>query len=124
MMDDSHAATKKFQKEITSGISSLILLSVLDKAEKPMYGYEISKVLGLQDDTAPLMKLGALYPVLRALEKYELLSSHVEPSVSGPPRRYYSITDLGRQLFQDWAGIWHEVKSFVDLTLKGDLGDE
>ena len=123
-MDESQTATRKFQKEITSGIASLILLSVLDRAGKPMYGYQISKVLGLRDEEAPLMKQGALYPVLRSLEKYQLLASQVEPSVSGPPRRYYSITDQGQQALTVWTGLWHEAKVFVDKILEGNLSDE
>jgi len=123
-MDESLTATRKFQKEITSGIASLILLSVLDRSAKPMYGYQISKVLGLNDDQAPLMKPGALYPVLRSLEKYELLKSEVEPSVSGPPRRYYAITDQGQQSLKLWTESWKEIKTFVDQILEGNLGDE
>ena len=124
MLDEQQAAGKKFQKEITSGIASLILLRVLDGAKGPMYGYQISKVLGLKDEEAPLMKQGALYPVLRSLERYGLLDSLVEPSVSGPPRRYYTITEQGRQSLQEWVVIWQEVKGYVDLVLKGDLSDE
>ncbi len=123
-MDDSQTATRKFQKEITSGIASLILLSVMDHADTPMYGYQISKVLGLKDEEAPLMKQGALYPVLRSLEKYGLLNSEVEPSVSGPPRRYYSITHQGKQSLELWTELWQEIKTFVDHILEGNLSDE
>ena len=123
-MDGSQTATRKFQKEITSGIASLILLSVMDGADKPMYGYQISKVLGLKDEETPLMKQGALYPVLRSLEKYGLLSSEVEPSVSGPPRRYYSITEKGQESLKTWTELWQEIKLFVDEILEGKLSDE
>ena len=123
-MDGSQTATRKFQKEITSGIASLILLSVMDGAVKPMYGYQISKELGLKEEETPLMKQGALYPVLRSLEKYGLLSSEVEPSVSGPPRRYYSITEQGQQSLKMWTELWQEIKIFVDQILEGNLRDE
>ena len=43
MMDESNAANRKFQKEITSGIASLILLRVLADNPEPMYGYQIAK---------------------------------------------------------------------------------
>ena len=42
-MDDTNTATKKFKKELNSGIVALTLLSVLDKAAEPMYGYQIAK---------------------------------------------------------------------------------
>jgi len=124
MAADVQAANRKFQKELTSGIASLILLRVLDGAQSPMYGYQISKVLGIKSAESPLLKPGALYPILRSLEKYGLLSSNVEPSVSGPPRRYYAITDPGRQSLQEWATTWHEVKNFVDQILEGELDYE
>ena len=124
MVVDENAANRKFQKEITSGIASLILLKVLAEASEPMYGYQISKVLGLKNEKAPLMKQGALYPVLRSLEKYGLLSSQVEPSVSGPPRRYYAITGQGTATLAEWTGTWVEVRDYVDDVLEGKMNDE
>lgn len=121
MVDDENTANRKFQKEITSGIASLILLKVLAESPEPMYGYQISKVLGLNNDNAPLMKQGALYPVLRSLEKNWLLSSQVEPSVSGPPRRYYAITMQGKATLEEWAGTWAEVRNYVDNILEGKV---
>jgi PadR family transcriptional regulator PadR len=60
-----------------------------------------------------------LYPVLRSLEENGLLESTVEPSVSGPPRRYYKITTDGRSALTDWLEIWKQTKKFVDAILKG-----
>jgi PadR family transcriptional regulator PadR len=70
------------------------------------------------------MKQGALYPVLRSLEKSGLLASKVEPSVSGPPRRYYTITEAGRATLAIWEEIWGQTKSFVDDILKGITHDQ
>jgi len=96
-MTASNDPHKKFRKELNSGTSSLVLLSVMANAVEPMYGYQIAKDIEGQNNNAPMMKQGALYPVLRSLEAAELLTSHVNPSVSGPPRRYYEITDTGRK---------------------------
>jgi PadR family transcriptional regulator PadR len=65
------------------------------------------------------MKQGALYPVLHSLENNGLLESNVEPSVSGPPRRYYEITSHGRETLMTWQGMWKQMKSFVDRAIKG-----
>ena len=73
----------------------LVLLKVLSRSKEPMYGYQIAKLLEDNGPDLPLMKQGTLYPVLRSLEENGLLSSIVEPSVSGPPRRYYKITEAG-----------------------------
>lgn len=118
-MVDSLTLTKKFQKEMNAGIASLVLLSVLDKSRKPMYGYQIAKLLEEHSGEASFMKQGALYPVLHSLENSGLLESNVEPSVSGPPRRYYEITAEGKETLVIWKGIWKQMKSFVDKAIKG-----
>lgn len=118
-MVDSPTLTKKFQKELNAGIASLVLLSVLDNSQEPMYGYQIAKLLDDYSGDASFMKQGALYPVLRQLESSGLLESKVEPSVSGPPRRYYEITREGRETLVIWQGVWKQMKSFVDRAIKG-----
>ena len=122
-MVDQDALTKKFQKEMNAGIASLVLLSVMGQAEEPMYGYQVAKLLDDSSQETPMMKQGALYPVLRSLEKSGLLDSKVEPSVSGPPRRYYTITDVGRETLDLWEEIWGQTKSFVENILKGVTND-
>ena len=116
---DTSTLTKKFQKEMNAGIASLVLLSVLDNNRKPMYGYQIAKLLEGYSGDASFMKQGALYPVLHSLENSGLLESKVEPSVSGPPRRYYAITSEGRETVSIWQGVWKQMKSFVDKAIKG-----
>ena len=118
-MAELGAQTKKFQKELNAGTSSLVLLSVLSRSKEPMYGYQIAKLLEESGPDIPMMKQGTLYPVLRSLEENGLLESTVEPSVSGPPRRYYKITKDGRAALEEWLEIWKQTKKFVDANLKG-----
>ena len=118
-MVDSSALTKKFQKELNAGIASLVLLSVLDNNKKPMYGYQIAKLLEEYSGDSSFMKQGALYPVLHSLENSGLLESNVEPSVSGPPRRYYKITSEGKETLDIWQGVWKQMKLFADRAIKG-----
>ncbi len=113
-------ATKKFQKEINSGTISLVLLSIFSQNEKPMYGYQIAKLLDDNQQDFSMIRQRTFYPVLRSLEKKKLLSSKVEPSVSGPPRRYYTITDKGRETLTVWTEIWSQMKTFVDNILEGE----
>jgi PadR family transcriptional regulator PadR len=120
---EQDALTKKLQKEMNAGIAALVLLSVMGQAEEPMYGYQVAKLLEDNSQDTPMMKQGTLYPVLRSLEGSGLLESRVEPSVSGPPRRYYSITKSGRQTLQIWEQVWGQTKTFVDTVLKGVVHD-
>jgi PadR family transcriptional regulator PadR len=117
----SDEANKKFLKELKSGTVSLVLLGILDGAVEPMYGYQITKGIdpGLLD-----IKQGALYPVLRSLERSGLLSSAIEPSSAGPPRRYYKITEAGRETLASWRSAWKRTTRLVDSVLKGKIDVE
>ena len=122
-MFDQDLVNKKFQKEINAGIASLVLLSVMDRATEPLYGYQISKMIGAGKETGLSMKQSALYPVLRSMESNGLLKSKVEPSVSGPPRKYYSITENGKNTLKDWQNTWETTKSYVDRIIEGAYRD-
>jgi len=116
---NTNEETKKFQKELNAGTTALVLLGVLGQTSKPMYGYQIAKLIEVNAKDIPIMKLGALYPVLRSLESSGLLESEVEPSVSGPPRRYYRITETGRETLGRWHEIWDQTKALVDNVMHG-----
>jgi len=110
---------RKFQKELNSGTVSLILLAILDRSTVPLYGYQIAKSIEGNWQEGTPVKQGTLYPVLRSMEESGLLGSRVEPSVSGPPRKYYTITDRGRAVLADWKSAWSQTRDFVDGTLEG-----
>src|SRR4030042_3465968 len=122
-MDEINEAIKKFQKELNGGTAALVLLGVLDKAVSPMYGYQIAKLIESRTKDVDIMKQGALYPVLRSLESAGLLASEGEPSVTGPPRRYYRITPSGREALVKWKEIWGQTQELVEAVLNGG-GDE
>lgn len=122
MTEASEAIVRKFQKELNSGTVSLVLLAILDQSSEALYGYQIAKLLeGAAADSVPV-KQGTLYPVLRQLEAQGLLGSTVEPSVAGPPRRYYTITPAGREVLEQWKVTWSRTRDFVDGTLEGGRG--
>ena len=121
-LNEINAIDKKFQKELNSGTFAFVILGVLARAVEPMYGYQIAKFIETCTKTVPL-KQGTLYPVLRSLDSCGLLESRVEPSVSGPPRRYYSITESGNKTLGRWTEIWNQTKAFVDGARKGDSYD-
>lgn len=118
--DDSDELLRKFQKELSTGTVSLTLLAVLGGASEPMYGYQIAKVFERLGDSVLSGKQSALYPVLRNLDAAGLLESYVEPSVAGPPRRYYRIADAGRHALQRWSAAWRNTRDCVDTVLQGN----
>ena len=112
------SAEKKFQRELNAGLIALVLLSVLDRANEDLYGYQIAKQLQAVAPGLNVVKQGALYPVLRNMSASGLLASRVVPSYAGPPRRYYRITEQGRAVLQQWLGIWQQTRDFVDLVTR------
>lgn len=116
---DIEASLRKFQRELSTGTVALALLAVLARGSEPMYGYQIAKTLEQFGDGVLSGKQSALYPVLRNLEAGALLSSHVGPSVSGPPRRYYRITKAGQAALREWAAAWRATRDSVDTVLEG-----
>jgi PadR family transcriptional regulator PadR len=109
---------KKFRKELHSGIAAMVLLALLDRSGEEMYGYQIAKEIGAKAGGASFLKQGAIYPVLRSLHAAGMLSSRVEVSVSGPPRRYYTISPEGKAALMAWREVWGELRSFVDGLLE------
>jgi PadR family transcriptional regulator PadR len=112
-------AVRKFQKELNSGTVALVLLAILESSAEPLYGYQIAKRLESASGGGLPVKQGTLYPVLRSMEDQGLLASRVEPSVAGPPRKYYAITGDGRGALEEWKAVWARTRDFVDATLEG-----
>ena len=113
----AEAQGRKFQRELSAGLTSLVLLAVLAEADTDLYGYEIARRLSSAERPVAPFKQGALYPVLRNMSGAGLLSSRVVPSYSGPPRRYYRITPLGREVLTAWRDTWASTRTFVDTII-------
>jgi len=121
-VDANDPVLRKFRKELSSGTVALTLLAILDRSSEPLYGYQIAKRIGEGWQEGAPVKQGTLYPVLRSMEENGLLSSRVEPSVSGPPRKYYEITERGAEVLEQWKTVWTRTRDFIDATLEGTVG--
>ena len=117
-MSEPDATLRKLQKELNAGAFSLVLLALLSRAREPMYGYQIAQELGASAPEGLSVKQGTVYPGLRSLEGQGLLESEVEPSVAGPPRRYYQITEEGRTALAAWKEAWSRTRHWVDSMVE------
>ena len=89
-------ALRKLKKDLRSGLYSYLVLSLLEK-EGELHGYAIRKKLGELSDGKLVPSEGALYDILKSLKKYKLVEDFwVE--VGGRPRKYYRLTNLGREV--------------------------
>jgi PadR family transcriptional regulator PadR len=98
--------------QMLKGVLSLLLLSLLSQAEG--YGYSI--VTRLQEAGFEDLAEGTVYPALTRLEAAGLLDSRLERSSSGPARKYYRTTDLGRAELVTRAASWRALVTAVDVV--------
>jgi len=61
---------------------------------------------------------GTLYPLLTRLKNAGLLSYRWEESKSGPPRKYYQLTELGKRCIAELDSTWEELQKAVNSTRK------
>jgi PadR family transcriptional regulator PadR len=74
----------------------LTLLSI-----RPLYGLEFVEAINTASDGRRTLQVGSLYPTLHRLEKDNMIEGHWSDSTSsGAKRKYYTITDLGRQILE------------------------
>ncbi len=103
--------TDNTQSQMRKGILEFCILSVIRKAE--VYPSEIIEKM----KTAGLHILeGTLYPLLTRLKNAELLSYRWEESSSGPPRKYFTLTDKGEVFYTELEQTWKQLNDAV-LTL-------
>ncbi|GAB2649872.1 PadR family transcriptional regulator [Prescottella soli] len=97
---------------ILRGVLDICLLALL--REQPVYGYELTERLAERD---LLVAGGSSYPLLARLEKAGLVESESRRSESGPPRKYYSLSDAGRKALAEGTAEWSTVAKSVTALL-------
>ncbi len=102
--------------QLRKGLVELCVLGALDGGEA--YGYEILQRLGQAGHLA--ISESTVYPILVRLAKEGVLEVRVAPSPSGPPRRYYHLTDAGRARLGEMHRYWRDLTAAVDSLLSGE----
>lgn len=92
------------QDQIRKGSTEILILSLL--AEEPMYGYQIGQELQQRSEGYFEMKEGLLYPTLHRMAQEGLLSSEWRESGTARRRKYYAITETGRQALREQTAEW------------------
>ena len=83
-----------------------------DPIEYHIMGYDIS----LRRKEAEMIVVeGTLYPLLIRQKNQGLLSYRWEESPQGPPRKYYMITEKGRQALSEMDNVWRELVQTIDF---------
>lgn len=107
---------KTDNEQILKGLLDTLVLNVLTQGEN--YGFGIREALHQQlGADADVVKEATLYPLLHRLERRELLISYRQPGERGTPRKYYKITDLGRNYLRTKTAEWRKVASLLERTI-------
>lgn len=93
-----------------------LVLSVLSQLNNPEYGYSLAQKL--EEKNTPV-EAGTLYPLLRRLEKQNLLSSQWDTSESRP-RKFYVISDMGKKVYEKLKKEWRTLSQQLEVLLKED----
>ncbi|MDY0914510.1 PadR family transcriptional regulator [Rathayibacter festucae] len=98
--------------QLTRAALPLLALHLIRRQES--YGYELVErlsALGLDVST------GLVYPVLNRLERDALVTTSSRPSPSGPPRKYFSLTDAGETALATALSQWEQTAAVVSAAL-------
>lgn len=91
-----------------------LIMSVVDKQDS--YGYEISQTIKLVAD----IKESTLYPILKRLEKSGFLVTYMQEH-QGRKRKYYSITEQGREQLVFLHQEWISYRDTIDGIIEGRI---
>jgi PadR family transcriptional regulator, regulatory protein PadR len=99
--------------QLLHGVLDICLLAVV--ADAPAYGYEMTT--RLKERGLGVVRLGSIYPAVARLEGAGLLEAYQQTGNSGPPRKYYRLTDAGALALSEWRKEWVAARSAVDGVL-------
>jgi len=115
---------KSIERELKRGALELIVLHLLEPGEA--YGYEIVAKLTAETNGTLAITDGTLYPVLYRLERAGFVSVRWETPQRGVPRKYYQLTDTGRdelvRLKREWTSFAGSMSKL--LSTKGVRHDD
>lgn len=99
--------------QMRKGVLEFCILSILENEEA--YPSEIIEKL---KEGKLIVVEGTLYPLLTRLKNANLLQYRWEESKSGPPRKYYSLTDEGKAFLKELENTWDDLVNAVKLNRK------
>lgn len=99
--------------QMRKGLLELCVLSII--SDKEMYPSDIISKL---KDLEMIVVEGTLYPMLTRLKNVGLLQYAWKESKSGPPRKYYKITDEGIAVREELVKTWQKLSGAVNASIK------
>ncbi len=103
--------------QFKKGVLELCVLSLLMRQD--FYGYElveyISKYINISE--------GTIYPLLRRFRNEGYVTTYLQESQEGPPRKYYKITEEGQKTYKELMEEWEDFIVGVNKIIRGDFNE-
>lgn len=109
----SNMNIEKTKAQMKKGVLEMVILSIISKKEA--YASDIIQDL---KDAKLLVVEGTLYPLLTRLKNEGLLDYRWEESKSGPPRKYYTISEIGLKTVGQLTEGWDEMVYSINQLIK------
>ena len=108
---------QKYEQQMKKGVLEMLVLRLLFEREK--YGYQLICELREKSDDLFLLKEGTLHPILYRMEDDGLVvSKWSEPKGKEVSRKYYSITEEGRETLEQLQILWNRFTEKVDNIME------
>ncbi len=111
---------ERHHSQILKGVLDMCVLASI--VEEPTYGYALVQKLDARGLAVP--SEGTIYLVLKRLTERGRIEPRLVESDSGPTRKVYYATDLGRDVLYAWEADWQAVRTGVEAVLAGARGGD
>jgi len=105
----------KISSDLLRGHTDTMILKLLLSGDK--YGYEISKLIHANSNGEYELKEATMYSSLKRLEADSCITSYWGDETQGGRRKYYRLTDKGKQTYFENKNNWEYAKSVLDQLL-------
>lgn len=106
-----------YSSDILRGHTETIILSILN--DKDSYGYEILKTILEKSNGMFDIKDATIYTAFKRMEKESLITTYWGDGDEGARRKYYSITDEGREFYKTKVNEWKEINIVLNNLIGG-----
>ncbi len=107
-----------YGRELLKGNTDCLLLCLISR--QPTYGYQIVKELDERSNGYFRFKEGTLYPALHRLEREGVIEGRWQILANGQQRRYYYITEKGRQVLAARLATWQDFSTAVKAVTQAE----
>jgi PadR family transcriptional regulator PadR len=98
--------------QLKKGTLELCVLSLLSSGD--MYGFELVGTISAHIEISE----GTIYPLLKRIKDEGCVSTYLRESNEGPPRKYYHLTDYGREVLATLSDEWQKLAAGMEKILK------